>query len=169
MLNCNYCCKKKKTLKVYMKMKRERTTGWALGRGNQGPCGGNLAQAISYPGHYLSSTRSLLGFTWVIICAQGGRRQHARAIRRHSVLLLLQTEYMYWVDGGENGPRSLRGHYLHRGGHEHASSYPAKPVCGKMGLDPNAAGRSSLQFNEGIICFQQAKVATCKASLRQYN
>ena len=31
-----------------------------------------MAQAISYPGHYLSSTRSLLGFAWVITCAQGG-------------------------------------------------------------------------------------------------
>ena len=145
-----------------MKMKRE---DYRVGTGQRksGPMWGKLG-----PGHFLS--RSLLVFDQVITWLRLGhylrarrRCQHARAIRRHS-LLLLQTENMFWVHGGENGPLSLGGHHLHRGGQEHASRYLAEPVGGKMGLDPNAAGRSSLRFNEGIICCQQAKVPTCKAT-----
>ena len=43
-----------------------------VGRGNRGPCGGNFGQqAISYPGHYLSST-------WVITWLHLGHYLRAR-------------------------------------------------------------------------------------------
>ena len=45
---------------------------------------------------------------------------------------------------------------------EHASCL-AELFGGKLGLDGSkCSGRSSLQFNEGIICSQQAKVPTCE-------
>ena len=67
-------------------------------------------------GHFLSRSLLLLHqvITWLhlghYLRARGkaSRRQHARAIRRHR--LLLQTDS--WMHGGENRPWSFRGHYL---------------------------------------------------------
>ena len=141
--------------------KDEKREEKRVGRGNQGRwCGENLAKAISYPGHYLASTTSLLGFTWVIICEEGGlgkvatRKSHPET--EHSTT----SETEHWVDGAWWRKRALvitrSPVACKRGGQANMQAiHPAELFGGKLGLpDPNAAagGLHSSWKREGIIC-----------------